>query len=171
MGAAELETFEGAQVATLLTPTTVCLVTARDEQGECVATCAWVNPLSHEPSLIGVGLRPGGRTARAIEEGGCFCANVLPAGARGLALACGKKGAGQPERFDAAGLEAAPCERVGAVRIGQASAWIECELVESRDYGDHRLFVGRTLLAQGSGEEPLLMKGRSSFGCFTPQED
>ena len=153
----ELRELEGAQIATLLTPTTLCLLTARDAQGECVATCAWVNPLSHEPSLIGASLRPGGRTARAIAESGCFCVSVLPAGARDIALACGRKGAGQPERFEAAGLEALPCERIG-------------ELLDMPVYGDHQLFVGRTLIAQTAGGAPLLMEGRSAFGRFEADE-
>lgn len=167
----ELTEFEGAQIATLLTPTTLTLVTARDVQGDCVATCAWVNPLSHEPSLIGVSLRPGGRTARAIVEGGSFCVNVLPAGTKRIAVACGKKGADQPERFEAAGLAKLACEKANAVRVAEAASWIECELVESKVYGDHELFVGRTLVAQGlQGAEPLLMKGRSSFGRFAEEE-
>lgn len=167
----ELVEFEGAQVATLLTPTTLTLVTARDAQGDCVATCAWVNPLSHEPSLIGVSLRPGGRTSNAIAEGGCFCVNVLPAGAKKIAVACGKKGAGQPERFKAAGLEKLACSKIDAVRVAGAASWIECELVDRKVYGDHELFVGRTLLAQGTkGAQPLLMRGRSAFGEFAEEE-
>lgn len=165
----ELKELSGNEVATLLTPTTLCLVTSRDAEGDCVATCAWVNPLSHEPSLIGVSLRPGGRTARAIEQSGCFCVNVLPAGACELALACGRKGAGQPERFGAAGLEKRPCRHIAAVRVGQAMSWIECRLQDSPVYGDHQLFVGRTLLAQTAGGSPLLMQGRSAFGVFNLQ--
>lgn len=166
----ELKDFEGAQIATLLTPTTLTLVTARDVEGDCVATCAWVNPLSHEPSLIGVSLRPGGRTASAIADNGSFCVNVLPAGTKRLAVACGKKGAGQPERFESAGLTKLACEKVDAVRVGEAMSWIECELVDRKVYGDHELFVGRALVAQGRDGEPLLMQGRSSFGRFAEGE-
>ena len=167
----ELIDFEGAQIATLLTPTTLTLVTARDDEGDCVATCAWVNPLSHEPSLIGVSLRPGGRTANAIAAGGCFCVNVLPAGTKKIAVACGKKGAGQPERFAAAGISRLACSKVNAVRVAEATSWIECELVDRKVYGDHELFVGRTLVAQSAPDaEPLLMKGRSAFGRFTEEE-
>lgn len=157
----------GKEVATLLTPTTLTLVTARDGEGDCVATCAWVNPLSHEPSLIGVCLRPGGRTAVAIEESGEFCVSVLPVEMKHAALVCGKKGAEQPERFDAAGLERIAAQKVDAVRVAGAVGWIECELVDRRVYGDHELYVGRTLVAQRAGGDPLLMMGRSAFGAFS----
>ena len=162
----ELKTLEGKEVATILTPTTVALVTAQDGQGDCVATCAWVNPLSHEPSLIGVCLRPGGRTARAIVDGGCFCANVLGTDCADIAIACGKKGPNQPERFETAGLTKVTCKTVEAVRVAQAIGWIECELVEHHTFGDHELYVGRTLLAQTRGDDALLMQGRSAFGHF-----
>lgn len=158
----------GNQIATLLTPTTVCLVTSRDQLGDVVATCAWVNPLSHEPSLIGVCLRPEGRTARALESSGEFCINVLPAGEEAVKLACccGRKGEGQPERFQAAGIQKLPCRHVGAVAIAQACGVIECRLVDSKVYGDHCLYVGQTLYAAGRDVPALLMEGRSAFGRF-----
>lgn len=165
----DLTDFEGKEIATLLTPTTLALVTARDAGGDCVATCAWVNPLSHEPSLIGVCLRPGGRTARAIVDGACFCVNVLPAGTKRIAAICGAKGEGQPERFEAAGLTKAAACKVDAVRVQEAMSWIECELVDHRSYGDHELYVGRTLVAQSVGGNPLLMQGRGSFGVFAAE--
>ncbi|MGN0959888.1 MAG: flavin reductase, partial [Coriobacteriales bacterium] len=66
--------------------------------------------------------------------------------------------------------EALPCERIGAVRIAQAVSWIECELQDMPVYGDHQLFVGRTLIAQTAGGAPLLMEGRSAFGRFEADE-
>ena len=72
--------------------------------------------------------------------------------------------------LSAAGLEALPCERIGAVRIAQAVSWIECELLDMPVYGDHQLFVGRTLIAQTAGGAPLLMEGRSAFGRFEADE-
>ena len=111
---------------------------------------------------------PGGQDAKAFRRS----SSPMPERSmtRDIALACGRKGAGQPERFEAAGLEALPCERIGAVRIAQAVSWIECELLDMPVYGDHQLFVGRTLIAQTAGGAPLLMEGRSAFGRFEADE-
>ena len=168
----------GNEIATLLVPTTVTLVTARDATGmDKVATIAWVMPISHEPSLIAVAIRPGGQTACAMRESGCFVVNVLDADedAARIAMACGKKH-GVEDRFAEAGLTACPAAHIDAARIEQAISWIECELVESRVHGDHELFVGRTLVAETRGEldgngklEPcpaLLMGQRGRFGRF-----
>ena len=157
----------GNEIATLLVPTTVTLVTARDVTGmDKVATIAWVMPISHEPSLIAVAIRPGGQTA---------CAIGADEDAARIAMACGRKH-GVEDRFAEAGLTACPAAHVDAARIEQAISWIECQLVESRVHGDHELFVGRTLVAETRGEldgngklEPcpaLLMGQRGRFGRF-----
>lgn len=168
----------GSEIATLLIPTTVTLVTARTPQGDDrVATIAWVMPISHEPSLIAVAIRPGGSTARAIEDAGCFIVNVLGADdeAAERAITCGRK-QGVADRVAEASLELAEGRQVGAARIEQAISWIECELVESQVHGDHELFIGRTLSATTRGGldddgklvplPALLMGQRGCFGRF-----
>lgn len=165
----------GNEIATLLIPTTVTLVTARDATGdERIATIAWAMPISHEPSLIAVSIRPGGSTPRAMRESGCFVVNVLGAGedAVSIAMTCGKKSS-IGDRIGEAGLVLVPAARVAASRVEQAVSWIECELVESHVHGDHELFIGRTLVAETRGEldhdgklvpEPALLMGQR--GCF-----
>ena len=166
----------GSEIAVLLIPSTVQLVTAYDGEGEpCVATIAWVMPVSHEPSLIAVSIRPNGRTARAMAASGCFVVNVPPRGAGRAAAVCGKK-QGVADRFAEAGLTALPAGRVSAPRVAEAVSWIECELVEHRPLGDHELFIGKTLLAETVAvldergklvpEPPLLMGQRGCFGHF-----
>ncbi len=174
----QLSELGGNEIATLLIPTTVTLVTARDSTGaDKVATIAWAMPISHEPSLIAVAIRPGGQTACAMRESGCFVVNVLGAdeGSVAIAMTCGKK-AGVEDRIGQAGLVAAEAAQVDAARIGQAISWIECELVESQVHGDHELFIGRTLVAETRGEldgngklvpaQALLMGQRGRFGHF-----
>lgn len=173
-----LNELTGNEVATLLIPTTVTLLTARDEDGtDKVATIAWAMPISHEPSLIAVAIRPGGQTACAMRTSGSFIVNVLGAneGAVSIAMTCGKK-QGVDNRLAEAQLTTCSGAHVSAARIEQAISWIECELVESRVYGDHELFIGRTLVAETRGMldensklEPipaLLMGQRGCFGHF-----
>ncbi len=171
----------GNEIATLLIPTTVTLITARlndePEQRDRVATIAWVMPISHEPSLIAVAIRPGGSTARAMKQSGSFIVNVLGADADAarIAMVCGKK-SGVEDRFAEAGISGTPGERADALRIEQAVSWIECELVDHKVYGDHELYIGRTLCAQTRGtldereklipEPALLMGQRACFGHF-----
>lgn len=174
----ELNELSGNEIAALLIPTTVTLVTARDATGaDKVATIAWAMPISHEPSLIAVAIRPGGQTARAMRESGCFVVNVLGADDASVAMAmtCGKK-QGVADRLAEAKLATRDARTVDAARIEQAISWIECELVESQVHGDHELFIGRTLAAETRGaldengklvpRAALLMGQRGRFGHF-----
>ncbi len=177
----ELAELHGNEIATLLIPTTVTLVTARlndeSEQRDRVATIAWVMPISHEPSLIAEAIRPDGSTARAMEQSGSFIVNVLGADSDAvrIAMVCGKKH-GVEDRFAEAEITGTTGEKADALRIDQAVSWIECELVDHKVYGDHELFIGRTLCAQTRGtlnergklvpEPALLMGQRACFGHF-----
>ena len=179
----EFSELHGNEIATLFIPTTVTLVTARfcEDEGEGqrdrVATIAWVMPISHEPSLIAVAIRPDGSTARAMKQSGHFVVNVLGATseAENIAMVCGKKH-GVADRFAEAGITGTPGEHVDALCIDQAISWIECELVEHAVHGDHGLFIGRTLSARTRGDidengklvpEPALLMGqRACFGHF-----
>lgn len=173
-----LSELTGSEIATALIPTTVTLVTARTAEGDDkVATIAWAMPISHEPSLIAVAIRPQGQTARAIAESKAFVVNVLGGSDEAVAIAmtCGKK-QGIADRFAEAGLRFDDGMHVDAARIEQAVSWIECELVDSHVYGDHELFIGKTLSATTRGEfdengklvpEPALLMGqRACFGHF-----
>jgi flavin reductase (DIM6/NTAB) family NADH-FMN oxidoreductase RutF len=176
----EFVELQGSEIATLLIPTTVTLISARSprsDMGDRVATIAWAMPISHEPSLIAVAIRPAGSTAQAMAESGCFVINVLGATdeAKRIAAICGKK-QGVESRYAEAGLTVGEATCVDAPRIEQAVSWIECELEERHIYGDHELFIGRTLVAVTRGTldehdklvpKPVLLMGqRGSFGRF-----
>lgn len=171
----------GNQIAALLIPTAVTLVTAYDEDLEaCVATIAWVMPISHDPSIIAVSIRPDGRTSNAMASSGCFVVNTLPAteeGAR-IAVTCGKK-SGVEDRFAEAHITAIEGCSVKAPRVEEAVSWIECELIEHAVHGDHELFLGKTVCAQTRSAlsengtvdpDPVLLMGqRGHFGTFQEQ--
>jgi flavin reductase (DIM6/NTAB) family NADH-FMN oxidoreductase RutF len=166
----------GNEVAALLLPETVKLVTAYDEAGQaCVATIAWVMSISHEPSMLAVSIRPKGRTARAMASSGCFVVNVPAKGAGRAAAICGKK-QGVADRFAEAQITAVPAKKVAAPRVAEAVSWLECELQEHRPTGDHELFIARVVLAETRGTldehgklepvAPLVMGQRGCFGHF-----
>ena len=168
----------GNEIAALLVPSAVALITARAaDKSDKVATIAWVMPISHEPSYIAVAIRPAGQTACAIAKSGGFIVNVLPStdDAANAATICGTK-QGIDDRFAQAHLEVSEGKHIAAARINQAISWIECELVDSHQYGDHQLFIGKTLCATTKGAlsehgkvvpQPVLLAGqRMCFGHF-----
>ena len=179
----EFVDLHGNEIGTLLAPMTVTLITAKSDDasqpGGCdrVATIAWVMPISHEPSMIAVAIRPAGSTAQAMAQSGQFVVNVLGANqdAERIALICGKK-SGVEDRFAEARITAVPARLLDAPCIEEAISWIECELADHSVYGDHELFIGRTLCAYTKGTldeagkhvpiPALIMGQRGSFGHF-----
>ena len=175
-----LSELTGNEIATLLIPTTVTLVTARDEAGnDKVATIAWAMPVSHDPSLIAVAIRPEGQTAEAMVDGDCFVVNVLGEGSADIAMICGKKH-GVVDRFAEAHLTRVPAKRVNATRVKEAISWIECRFMELVPCGDHDIIIGATQIAETRGsldergklvpEPALLMGQRGVFGRFVADE-
>jgi flavin reductase (DIM6/NTAB) family NADH-FMN oxidoreductase RutF len=172
-----MNTVEGKEIAALLVPTSVTLVTSSScNGGHCVASVAWAMPLSHEPSIMAIALRPGGKTAKAIIEGGSFCINMLRPQQAQAAIICGQH---VEDRFAQAGLTAQSSQFVKAPRIKEALSWVECELIDHKIYGDHELYIGRTKIAQTCADiteegkvvptQTLIMSQRGRFGHF--QED
>ena len=49
------------------------------------------------------------------------------------------------DTFKEATLTRAECEKIDCVRVQEASKWLECELSQEVDLGDHVLFLGKVL--------------------------
>ncbi|MBW4721821.1 flavin reductase family protein [Saccharothrix obliqua] len=90
------------------------------------------------------------RMHRAITSAGCFAVSVLSAEQEATAryFAGGRRPDGATQ-FDAVDWAPGPC--TGAPLLGGALAWLECELAEAHEGGDHTIFVGRVL---GSNRGP-----------------
>jgi flavin reductase (DIM6/NTAB) family NADH-FMN oxidoreductase RutF len=107
--------------------------------------------VSLDPPLVLVCVRRGALMHHTIAANGAFAVSMLGADqehvARYFANADRPTGLAQ---FDAVDWNPGPC--TGAPLLGGALAWLECELSESYDGGDHSIFVGR-VLGLGSGAE------------------
>ena len=165
---------KGKEIAALLVPTSVTLITSRDKSGSaCVASVAWAMPLSHEPSIMAIALRPGGKTAKAIIDGNSFCINMLRPQQAQAAIICGQH---VQDRLTEAGLTVQESKYISAPRISEALSWVECELIEHKTYGDHELYIGQTKIAQTCADldengkivptPTLIMSQRGCFGHF-----
>ncbi|KOX23502.1 flavin reductase [Saccharothrix sp. NRRL B-16348] len=92
----------------------------------------------------------------AITAAGHFATSVLSAeqeaSARHFADRARPDG---PAQFDAVAWR--PGERTGAPVLTDSLAWLECELAEAHEAGDHSVFIGRVLgSGRGGGAAGLL---------------
>ncbi|MEV7727468.1 flavin reductase family protein [Streptomyces sp. NPDC087917] len=88
---------------------------------------------------------------RAITSAGHFGVSIMGAGQEGLArFFADKKRPLGPAQFT--GIDWERGERTGAPLLAGALAWLECEVTEAHDSGDHTLFIG-TVADAGLGDQ------------------
>ncbi|WP_158884183.1 flavin reductase family protein [Amycolatopsis anabasis] len=99
-----------------------------------------------------------GRTARmhaAIGSTRCFAVSILSGEQEHLArYFSDKRRANGMAQFDSVSWTPGPC--TGAPLLNGALAWLECEVIEAYDGGDHSIFLGGVLSAtRGPGPSGL----------------
>jgi flavin reductase (DIM6/NTAB) family NADH-FMN oxidoreductase RutF len=128
----------------------------------------WAMQVSFEPRLVAVSLERNSTTLRNIRESTFFTVNMLGADQRGLAVKfCQPREASkiQGRSEDASAViydkMAGVPYQMGALSdcpiLDEAVAYVECEVHELLDAGDHVLALGRVLdgAVLREGQEPL----------------
>jgi flavin reductase (DIM6/NTAB) family NADH-FMN oxidoreductase RutF len=127
----------------------------------------WVMQVSFEPRLVAVSLERNSTTLRNLRESGTFSVNVLAAGDRALAVKfCQPRDASKIQgRNDAnatlihdklAGVPHAYGQLTGCPVLEAALAYLECQVEQLVETGDHVVAIGLVLGAGVLNEgEPL----------------
>ncbi|WP_328936921.1 flavin reductase family protein [Streptomyces tauricus] len=141
-------------------PTGVALVTSAGEPpaGMVVGTFTSV---SLDPPLVGFLPSKASTSWPRIRAGGSFCVNVLGADQREVCLAFTSR---DTTRWEVP-HHPAPS---GAPALSGAIAWIDCDLADETEAGDHWFVTGhvRRFQVQHEGEPLLFLRGE--FGAFAP---
>ncbi len=124
-------------------------------------TCQSFFSLSLDPPLVAMAPARSSTSWPKASSSGFVCANVLSADQEALARTFARSGA---DKFSGVGWSPAVN---GAPRLHGALAWIECQLYEAHEAGDHLLVVARVVELESGPGQPLLFY-RGGFGSFTP---
>lgn len=139
----------------------VVLVTGMHEDGPAGFTCQSFFSVSLDPPLVAIAPGKSSTSWPRVSSTGCICINILAADQEPLARDFSKSGA---DKF--AGVGWSPAGN-GAPRLHGALAWIDCEVEDVHDAGDHHLVVARVIDMESGPGQPLLFY-RGGFGNFTP---
>src|SRR5919112_4675474 len=136
--------------------TGLTVITAATENGPAGFTCQSFASLSLEPALVTFSPARTSNTWPLLRAAGRFTVNILPAEHQHLAGQFARSGA---DKF--AGVSHTPSP-LGNPVLGDALAWIDCELHAEYDGGDHTIVVAavRHLSARQDAEPLLFFKGR-----------
>jgi len=138
-------------------------VTSRAPSGEPRGlTASAVSSVSLRPLLLLVCLGRGSSTREAVLRSGVFAVNILGAAERSLAKRFAR--GVREERFDGLGYQEGA---TGSPLLDDALAWLECQVYDSHEVGDHTVVIGKIAACDARAGDPLVyFRGR--FGSFSP---
>ena len=130
-------------------------------------TANWVMQVSFDPKLVAVGVEKDAFTHQLITEGGVFCVNLIDREDRAIVRKFTR-----PVEVDveARTLNGFPYHdgRTGAPILDQALAYLDCEVRQAVEVGNHTLFLGEVVEAgfqKDEGTEVLRMEDtRMNYG-------
>jgi len=155
----------------LTDPRQVVLVSCREEMDimgkkqvkDNIITLAWHMPVSFNPNLYAISVGKTRFSCEVIKKSKAFVVNFVPFSLKDKALICGTKSGAHIDKFEEAGLSKEEASNVDCPRIKEALAYIECEVVEEVDAGDHIIFIGKVLNSKVKREGKRLMQKAGGF--------
>jgi len=137
-------------------PTGVCVVTSQGEDGERFGLAVGsFTSISLDPPLVGFLPDKKSRSWEKIAVTGRFCVNVL--GSDQLE-ACRRFASRHDDKFEGISHGSSPG---GLPLLDDVLAWIECDVAQVTDIGDHLLVVGavRAMERRAEGSPLLFYRG------------
>lgn len=131
----------------LVNPRQTILVTTRSKvrgtEKDNVLAVSWHCPLSFDPPLYGISIAKTRYSFGMLKESKVFCINFMPFIKNKEVLACGQATGETTDKFTEYGLKRKDCETIDCPQLADATATIECEIIDEFEVGDHVMFVGK----------------------------
>jgi 3-hydroxy-9,10-secoandrosta-1,3,5(10)-triene-9,17-dione monooxygenase reductase component len=161
--------FDAAQFRRVLGhfPTGVTVVTGLHGEQPAGFTIGSFTSVSLEPPLVGFLPQINSDTWQAMAPAGRFCVNVLRQEQAALCWRFAKSGV-DDDRFDDLAWTRAP---TGCPVLPGVLAWIDCEIDQQYEVGDHYFVVGRVIdLAHATDVHEPLVFFKGALGGFLAAE-
>ena len=123
-------------------PKVAVIVTAHAQGKDNAMAVAWHTSISSTPPLYGVVISPKRFTYQLIAGSKEFGVNFLPFDAAELVAAVGGSKGQEVDKFQRFNIARDKSLKTAVPILEAAYAAYECQLVDDRSYGDHRLLVG-----------------------------
>lgn len=116
------------------------------QEKDDVLPCSWHSPVSSHPLLYSIFLDKKLMAVEIIRQSGCFVVNFIPFSLVDTVKAAMRTSGEYLEKCETIGIHETDCEKlVDCFRLKEALGWLECEIMEEKELGDHVMFVGRVL--------------------------
>ncbi|MEV6320615.1 flavin reductase family protein [Nocardia sp. NPDC051787] len=138
--------------------TGVTVIAARSGDGPIGFTCQSFSALSLEPPAVCFCPARTSTSWPRIRAVGRFCVNILAHDQQEICRQLARSGA---DKFAGVGWEPSPN---GSPRLAGTMAWLDCDLEQEVDGGDHTIVIARVTALSEHREAPPLLFYRSAFG-------
>ena len=155
----------GPRQAVLITSRAKVKILGKEVEKDDVMTASWHMPVSFEPPLYAVSVGKARFSHMLISSGKCFVVNFAPVGMKEAAVLCGRKSGEHTDKFADAMLGRENAKSVECPRVKGAEGYIECEVINEVEAGDHTIFIGKVLNWEmpKKSRKLLFHAGESSF--------
>ncbi len=142
-------------------PTGVTVVTAQVDGVPVGVSIGSFASISMDPPLVGFFLGTTTSSGQGIRDAGSFCVNILAHDQLDL---CGAMASKADDKFS--GWPWTPAAGTGSPIFSGIHAFIDCELHEVVQAGDHDLFMGRILAMDTVDSTPPMVFYKGQYGTF-----
>lgn len=106
---------------------------------------AWNSPLSYKPPIFGVAIAEKRYTFHMITRSKAFSVNFLPNDKLDIMHAFGRTTGKEIDKIVKLNLQLEKYLKLNVPLLVDAYAAFECQLQDTRDYGDHTFFIGEVV--------------------------
>jgi len=133
----------------LLSPRLVLLITTvNSKAGVNAMPVDFATPVSINPAIVMISLAPTRHSYQNIVDHKEFVINILGREYINQVLRCSTPYQNGVDKLLLSGLSWFSSERVDPPRVKEAKAWIECEMTEQKQHGDHVAVFAEVLAAE-----------------------
>ena len=134
---------EGVGVFAQSLPAVATIITAQAKGKNNAMAAAWHASISFNPPLYGVSISPKRFTYQLIASSREFGVNFLPFEAAELVASAGGSTGREIDKFQKFNIATDKPLKTAVPILEAAYAAYECQLIDDREYGDHRWLVGK----------------------------
>jgi len=136
------------RISEIANPRQIILVTSRWQNKDDIITLAWHMPLSFDPMMYGISIGKKRFSLELIRNSKVFVVNFVSKEFKEDVLFCGEVSGREVDKFKETRFEKEEAETINCPRIKQALGYLECEVVDEIETGDHILFIGKVKKAE-----------------------
>lgn len=132
------------------------LSTLKDDGTTNLMAVSWWTYLSNHPATLGVCLSKKGLSGSLIAQNGEFGLSIVGEGLKDTAIRCGACSGRTVNKAEDFGIELTDAEKLKAKVVADSRVVFECRLTDTKDVGDHVLYIAEVIACRGDADVKAL---------------